>query len=753
MLSSYYRGNDGRQGKKFPTYQEIPCPGFGNFGKEGYNFATFSYPKLSSAAIIKTMRKIRIYQALIGLFFIVTAAIYAGCIPVYYDKLATHCIENGCGVMVFALILEPGGLTVTEVAFLLVAIDCSITIVFYSTAMILLWKSAREPMGLLASLAMIAFGTSFPVLVAVGSEDWLLGKYWFFGVSAIGWIAISLFCLLFPNGKFVPAWSKYAMALIAIVHIANIYFEGSIWRALHVPMFIQLVWYISTTLLLIYAQVYRFRRISSSEQRQQTKWVVYGVAICFLGFAVVSMLFNPDFFNGNAVYYIYMNAALHLFLSALPITLTLAVLRRRLWDINPLVNRTIVYGALTVCIVLLYTGVVLYLGNLFVTWSNYVVSLIATALVAVLFAPLREWLQRLVNRLMKGRHDDPYAVLLELGSQLIQPLAPDAMLTAIARQVQGALRLPYASIAMDIEGHETMLAEAGECKDELELHAYPIVYRGKSIGTLYAASRSAGEIFSSEDHMFLEVLLQQAAPIVNNADMLQGMRRLAEDLQESREKLVLAREEERRRIRNNLHDDLAPRLAALAINVAVARKFVDKEPAAAVAKMDELGHVIRSTVQDIRSLVNDLRPPALDELGLVGAIRARMDEMAKPADGTAGKSLHMQIEAPQELPALRAAVEVAVYRIVTESLVNVVKHAHATVCRVMLTVTEDRRLIVEVTDNGIGVGTATRPALAGMTGGIGLISMRERAAEIGGECVIERLDAGGTRVRAVLPLQ
>ncbi|MBP1994697.1 GAF domain-containing sensor histidine kinase [Paenibacillus eucommiae] len=644
-----------------------------------------------------------------------------------------------------------------EIAILLVAIDCSITIVFYSAAIILLWKSPREPMGLLAALAMIAFGTSFPSLVAVGSEDWQFSHYWFYGVATIGWIAVSLFCLLFPNGKFVPAWSKHAMLVIAIVNIANIYFEGSIWRAFSIPLTVQLVWYVSTTLLLIFAQIYRFKRISSPEQRQQTKWVVYGVAVCFLGFAIVSMLFSPDFFKGNALSYLYLNAALHLFLSALPITLTLAVLRRRLWEINPLVNRTIVYGALTICILLLYTGVVLYLGNLFVTWSNYVVSLVATGLVALVFAPLREWLQRLVNRLMKGRHDDPYAVLLELGSQMMQPLAPDAMLAAIARQVQGALRLPYGGIAMDIEGREAMLAEAGERRDELELHAFPIIYRGRPIGTFYAASRSAGEAFSPEDHMFLEVLLQQAAPIVNNADMLQGMRQLAEDLQESREKLVLAREEERRRIRNNLHDDLAPRLAALAINVAVARKFVDKEPVTAVAKLDELGQVIRSTIQDIRSLVNDLRPPALDELGLAGAIRARMNEMTKPCqiseDGAAGQQLNMRIDAPQELPALSAAVEVAVYRIVTESMVNVLKHAKATECRVMLAVTEDRRLRVEVTDNGIGVGTTARPVLMGRTGGIGLLSMRERAAEIGGECVIERLDSGGTRVRAMLPLQ
>jgi len=219
---------------------------------------------------------------------------------------------------------------------------------------------------------------------------------------------------------------------------------------------------------------------------------------------------------------------------------------------------------------------------------------------------------------------------------------------------------------------------------------------------------------------------------------------------------VLAREEERRRIRNNLHDDLAPRLAALALNATIARKYVDKDPAAAVAMLDELSHVIRTSVRDIRSLVNDLRPPALDEFGLIGAIRARIDEMANPTrvdEGETGLTrLAFQFDAPSTLPVLGAAAEVAAYRIVTESIVNVVKHAEANVCKVKVEVMAAGRLFIEVTDDGIGVGAAKRPVWSGSSGGIGLISMRERAAEIGGEYGIERLEGGGTRVWASLPL-
>ncbi|WP_052703098.1 GAF domain-containing sensor histidine kinase [Paenibacillus beijingensis] len=707
----------------------------------------------STSRYNEDMDKMRGYRLLVGLFFAVTAALYANCIPGYYDRLLSQCISNGCGLSVPALTLD-SGLSANATALLLIAIDCAFTAVFYATGAILLWKSSREPMGLTAALAMVAFGTSFPSLVIVGSDSASFAHFWFLGVSATGWISISLFCLLFPNGSFVPAWSRYAMGLIAVVDLANLFYDGNIWKELKLPVYLQFAWYLSTTMLLIFAQSYRFRRMSSPEQRQQTKWVVYGVAVSFVGFALISVLFDPRFFNGKATNFIYLNAALHLCLLAIPVTLTLAVLRQRLWDINPLVNRTVLYGALTVCVVLLYTLVVFYLGSLFATWSHFIVSLIATGIVAAVFAPIKEWLQRQVNRMLKGRHDDPYAVLLELGRQLMKPIAPDAMLTAIARQVRDALRLPYAGIAIGIEGQETMIAEAGERRDGLESRAFPIIYNGKTLGTLYAACRSAGETFSAEDSIFLEVMLRHAGPLVNNADMLQSMRRLAEDVQESREKLVLAREEERRRIRNNLHDDLAPRLAALALNAATARKYVEKDPAEAVAMLDDLRQVIRTTVEDIRLLVNDLRPPALDQLGLVGAIRTRMDEMAKPTrlisseDG--GKPLRFELEFPPMLPALRAGVEVAAYRIVTESMVNVVKHAEATVCKVRLSITDADRLFIEVVDDGIG--TAKSQTGFTLSGGIGLLSMRERAAEIGGECGIERPAAGGTRIWAVLPL-
>ncbi|WP_079908576.1 sensor histidine kinase [Paenibacillus sp. 32352] len=695
-------------------------------------------------------------QLLAGMFSLITVVLYTAQISTYYHWLASTCIENGCGTWVPAMPIEAEGqlrLSLEMYALIFVLIDVIFTFVFYAAAFLIYWKGFREPMAVLTSLAMVSFGTSFPSLTSVASQDTVFLHGWFLLVATVGWIGLSLLFLVFPNGEFVPGWTYVVILLISAVDVSNLFYGGSIWNALGIPPFWQFLWYASSTLILIYSQVYRFRKVSSPSQRQQTKWVVYGLAIGIAGFVVMSVLFQPSLNDGTALTYVYLNAILNFILLAIPVTLTMAVLRHRLWDIDPLVNRTLVYAALSVSVAAIYIFSVYYLSRLFETKDNLFISLIATAVVAVVFAPLKEKLQRLINRMMKGRHDDPYAVLLELGNQLIQPLAPEAMLTAVASTIKASLCLPYAGIAIGVGGQDTLAASVGNPVHEVL--PFAIIHRGEQLGTLYLSSRSPGEAFSSEDNKFLDVLLRQAGPIVENVNMTLGMKLLAKDLQESREKLVLAREEERRQIRKNLHDDLAPRLAALALNAATAEKYVEKQPAVAIEMLADLRQVIRSTVDEIRTLVHDLRPPSLDELGLIGALQERIRELTKPArllaDEQGAAALIIRLIEPPELPDLPAAVEVAAYRIVTESLVNVIKHSRATACTVKLNVSDAQQLLVDVTDNGAGLHPSYTQLIPGK-GGIGLVSIRERAAELGGHCSIERLEQGGTRVLAILPI-
>ncbi len=213
-------------------------------------------------------------------------------------------------------------------------------------------------------------------------------------------------------------------------------------------------------------------------------------------------------------------------------------------------------------------------------------------------------------------------------------------------------------------------------------------------------------------------------------------------LRQSRETLVVAREDERRRLRRDLHDGLGPSLAAMTVKLGVARLQVRADPAATEALLDEITGETQAAIAEVRRLASALRPPALDEVGLVEAIRRRADSFVVEP-GLTGASPRIDVVGPAELPSLSAAAEVAAYRIAVEAMTNVVRHAAAQTCRVTIGVGET--LDLEIVDDGAGLPPGWRM-------GIGTAAMRERAAELGGRCTIERRPGGGTRVDASLPL-
>ncbi|MCZ8515282.1 GAF domain-containing protein [Paenibacillus filicis] len=459
-------------------------------------------------------------QLLAALFSLITAVLYSTGIPIYYHKLVSSCIVNGCGNWVPAMPLDNGGtihLSLETYAVIFVCIDVIFTFAYYAAALLIFWKGFREPMAILAALAMVTFGTSFPSLTSVAFQGNAAQEWWFAFAATLGWIGLSLLFLLFPNGSFVPRWTVGVFILIVIVNVSSFFNHGIIWNVFSGSAYLLALWYIGLTLILIYSQLFRFLKVSSPSQRQQTKWVVYGLAVGMIGFVGMSILFDPRLNDGSAITYVYLNAIINLCLLAIPFTFTMAVLRHRLWDIDPLVKRTLVYSALTLCVAAIYIFSVFYLSRLFETKNNLMISLASTAIVAVAFAPLKEKLQRLVNRMLKGRHDDPYAVLLELGSQLVQPMAPEAMLEALASSIKESLRLPYTGIAIGVGGQDAFVASSGEPVHEVL--SFPIIYRDERLGTLYLSSRSPGEAFSSEDNKFLDVLLHQSGPIVENVNM------------------------------------------------------------------------------------------------------------------------------------------------------------------------------------------------------------------------------------------
>ncbi|MCW2740833.1 MAG: Two component signal transduction histidine kinase [Blastococcus sp.] len=458
------------------------------------------------------------------------------------------------------------------------------------------------------------------------------------------------------------------------------------------------------------AVLVRFRR-SRGAERQQMKWFLYAVAPLVLlpVLAVLPVLVGDLMFGWVLV--------------TLPVAIAVAVLHYRLDGIDVVINRTLVYALLTAAVIAVYILVVGYAGAALRREDDLVVSLVATGLVAVLFAPARDRLQRAVNRLMYGRRAEPYAAIAQLGERLEATLAPGAVLPAIVSTVREALRLPYVAVRVAGEPHPVAVGDQTTATE-----TWPLLHHGAREGELVLGLRPGENTFSPADRRLLGDLARQAGVAVSTV-------RLTADLQRSRERLVTAREEERRRLRRDLHDGLGAQLAGLTVQIGVLRGLIPRDPVAADLLAGELRKELRTAIADIRRLVHGLRPPALDELGLVGALQ-------RLADGIGADGLRIAVEVP-ELPPLPAAVEVAAYRVVQEALTNVVRHASADSACVRLAADPDG-LTVEVTDDGSGLPAAP-------VAGVGLSSMRERAAEMGGTCRVEPASGGGTRVVAVLP--
>lgn len=558
-----------------------------------------------------------------------------------------------------------------------------------------------------------------------------------------GLAAFTLIVLLFPDGKFPsPGWRKVAWTALAALllflplqavepgavdpsflpdRIKPLGVSGSTWAYLE-----PLMWFFFTILVLCFgaAFVSLFVRLRNSrgDARQQVKWLIFPVGM----YGVFLLLFLAGYARGDQALVDASVALGQLAVAGMVIAIAFAIFKYRLYDIDLLINRTLVYGALTACVIGLYVLVVGMLGTLFQAQGNLVIALLATGLVALLFQPLRERLQRGVNRLIYGERDDPAAALSRLGERLEAALPAEQVLPALVETIAQTLKLPFVGIAL--EG-QSVAASGRQTANPV---AFPLIYQGEPTGELLAAPRSPSESFTPAEMRLLQNLARQAGAAVRNAQ-------LTADLQRSRQNLVTAREEERLRLRRDLHDGLGPALASVVWQAESARDMIASDPPGAAQLLESSIEQAQSALADIRRLVYGLRPPALDELGLIGAL----EQAARQQQQTS-----VMIESPVRFHALPAAVEVAVYRIVQEALKNAIEHGKARNCLVRLGLGSEPasgRMCLTIQDDGLGLPEVITP-------GVGLVSMRERAEELGGAFNIHPRRAGGTEVVVCLPL-
>ena len=415
-------------------------------------------------------------------------------------------------------------------------------------------------------------------------------------------------------------------------------------------------------------------------------------------------------------------------LSALPFVAGIAVAlrRHRLFDIERLANRSLVYVSLVAVLVAGYAALVAVL----VSWlrlSGTVAAAVAAAAAALALAPVRNLAQRTVNRLMYGDRDDPAAVLARLGTRMQAVMLPGEVLPVVVETVAQSLRLPYVAIDLtDGRGEFGLAAEHGAPVGNV--HSELLTHHGETVGRLRVSERGRDDPLESADLELIRSLAREVGPAVQAV-------RLHEDLLRSRAEVVALREDERRRLRRDLHDGLGPTLAAIRLKAGLAAREVPPESAAR-GLLGEIDTEVTTSLADVRRLVEALRPPALDELGLLGAVRSRAATLA------GGMEIHVDgSNPPGPLP---AAIETAAYRIAVEAMTNAVRHSDGTWCTVSILVADDA-VELTVRDDGHGLKPDRTP-------GVGLRSMRERAAEVGGTLSVQSAPEGGTVITARLPL-
>ncbi len=402
--------------------------------------------------------------------------------------------------------------------------------------------------------------------------------------------------------------------------------------------------------------------------------------------------------------------------------ITAVVLRYQLFGIEVALRRFAVYTTLIFAVAIGHAAIAAVATSFA---SDDTAATIATIVVALGVLPARDLLNRAVNRLLYGSRDDPIAVLAAVSRTSTSADEGADLLRQLALNVATMLRLPF--VAIQVVGDEpALVAEAGE-RNGQAVREFALVHRGEPLGVLLTQPRHGETDLPTRDASLLEQIATQASIAV--AATLMSI-----DVQRSRERLVVAVEDERRRLRRDLHDGLGPNLTAATFRLDTARALL----ASRIEEADELIGAVRADVaaalNDIRRLVYDLRPPALDDLGLIGALRRQLDVPSH-------NGLQVTIDASDTMPLMSAAVEVAAYRIVIEAVTNVRRHSGASSCRV--SIRGDDQLRIEVCDDG--------PVADTWTAGVGLTAMSERATEVGGTFTAGPTPYGG-RVEAALPL-
>ena len=494
--------------------------------------------------------------------------------------------------------------------------------------------------------------------------------------------------------------------------------------------------------------IVRFRR-SRGQERQQLKWFAYGGVLFAFGLVLsVITVLGPGHDRAPS----WANNVQEFTSAAIPIAIAIAVLKYRLYDIDVVISRTLVYGSLAVFITAVYVGIVVGIGTLIGSGGqpNLALSIVATSIVAVAFQPVRERLQKVANRLVYGNRATPYEVLSQFSERVAASYAADDVLPRMAHVLADGTGAERAEVWLrsgdqlratalwpngDAPGAHPPVGLSGQL-----LPAIPGVDRAVAVrpqGVLLGAltvSKRQGESLTPVEEKLLEDLASQAGLVLKNVGLTAELLQRLDDLRASRQRLVAAQDEERRRLERNLHDGAQQNLVAIKVKLGLAEMFAEKDPAKARATLAELKVDTDEALDTLRDLARGIYPPLLADQGLAAALESQ----ARKA------TVRVEVQA-DGIGRYAQDIEAAVYFCCLEALQNVQKYAAAQTAVVKLSGSGDA-LTFEVTDDGHGfdAGSVRR--------GAGLTNMTDRIDSLGGSLEVLSTPGRGTRIHGSLPV-
>jgi signal transduction histidine kinase len=484
--------------------------------------------------------------------------------------------------------------------------------------------------------------------------------------------------------------------------------------------------------------VVRFRR-SQGDERLQLRWfaTAVGLLALFLTLAFIAEFLTPDLEGFKRT----VAAGAILSFVAIPIATGVAVLKYRLYDIDIVINRAVVVGALGAFITVVYVGIVVGVGTLVGSGGGIVLPGVAAAVVALAFQPARRRAQYLANRLVYGERATPFEVLTAFSERVATTYAAEDVLPRMARilgEGTGATRAEVwlragdtlrraAAWPEDAGSASVPLRDGGLPELPEAERAVPVRDQGRLLGAL-ALTKARGEAITPAEDRLLANLASQASLVLRNVQ-------LVEDLRASRQRIVAAQDEERRRLERNIHDGAQQQLVALSVKARLLRSMARKDP----AKVEELAGQLQAESTDaldnLRDLARGIYPPLLADKGLAAALEAQARKVPFP----------VQVE-PNGVGRYPAEAEATAYFCVLEALQNAAKYAEASTAIVRLS-HEDGHLVFTVTDDGRGFDPETTPR------GSGLQNMADRLEALGGSVGIESKPGRGTTVTGRLPVR